>query len=136
MDGDDMEKFIVDAFKRVSDAQDELMKPKIICLPPGDHNLGRQVVTTLPVVPAQMAAAEYCEYLGKRCRVISKNYQTGVALIEGHDPTGPFTIEVQLGQLIFKDSQAKSYSNKCECGVDAIGGGRHSEYCPKHNTWD
>lgn len=21
---------------------------------------------------------------------------------------------------------------KCECGVDSIGGGRHSDYCPKH----
>ena len=22
---------------------------------------------------------------------------------------------------------------KCECGVDSIGGGKHSSYCPKHN---
>lgn len=74
------------------------------------------------------AMADYCTYLGKRVRLISKNYQTGDATIEAQDVTGPYVVQVRLADL---DIEAPNADNKCTCGVDAIGGGKHSDYCDK-----
>lgn len=71
---------------------------------------------------------EYGNYMGKRMRLISRNYQTGDATIEGQYVTGPYTLQVKLADLILENP---NHGNKCSCGVDAIGGGKHSDYCDK-----
>jgi hypothetical protein len=73
-------------------------------------------------------AMEWCDYKGKRCRVLSKNYQTGNATLEAHHVTGPYTIDVKLADITLENPRAL---NKCTCGVDKVGEGRHSDWCDK-----
>lgn len=49
---------------------------------------------------------------------------------EGDQSTsGTIYQQLELGQAIQTIA-------KCECGVDSIGGGKHSTWCPKHNQGD
>lgn len=36
-------------------------------------------------------------------------------------------------EMMQSDRIIPNHSTKCECGVDAIGGGKHSSWCPKHD---
>lgn len=77
-------------------------------------------------------AAEWCTYAGKRVRIISKNFQTGEAVLEDRDVTGPFTLTVKLSDIVMESANT---SNKCTCGNDSLAPssqGNHADYCDKY----
>lgn len=46
----------------------------------------------------------------------------------------PFvTVTGQIGGVVYKRAREDEVK-KCECGIDAIGGGIHSNWCPKHGN--
>lgn len=85
----------------------------------------------VPSDHAPAAAIEHCTYMGKRVRLISKNYQDGTATIEDRDITGPFTLTVKLADC---QLESPNDGNKCSCGHDSLAPGnqgKHSNWCDK-----
>lgn len=82
-------------------------------------------------------AAIFCKYKGKSCKLISKDYQSGRAIIEAHDVTGPYTLDVAIVEL---DNENPKIGNSCTCGHDSLAPGnqgKHSNWCDKYfNHWD
>lgn len=88
------------------------------------------VITTSPTQVITLPTKNHVKSLGEVVKILYGSpipNASSMPIRGGHVPVAGWDTEDKVPYI----ESSPSPNHKCECGVDSIGGGKHSSYCPK-----